>query len=85
MRASACRLRSFTGSAAGQSLTAHALQTPEVVDMRSPPRIALEPLPQARRVVMSVEQLIDQERELIAVSFCESSAVSSVNASVPHN
>jgi hypothetical protein len=50
--------------------------------MRSPPRIALEPLPQARRVVMSVEQLIDQERELIAVSFRESFAVSSGNASV---
>lgn len=42
--------------------------------MRSPPQIALEPLPQAHRVVMSVEKLIDHERQHIAVVVCESSA-----------
>ena len=34
--------------------------------MRSPPQIALEPLPQAHRVVMSIEKLIDHERQHIA-------------------
>jgi hypothetical protein len=42
--------------------------------MRSPPHIALEPLPQAHRVVMSIEKLIDHERQLIAVMVCEGSA-----------
>ena len=42
--------------------------------MRSPPQIALEPLPQAHRVVMSIEKLIDHERQHIAVVVCESSA-----------
>jgi hypothetical protein len=42
--------------------------------MRSPPQIALEPLPQAHRVVMSIEELIDHERQHIAVLVCESSA-----------
>ena len=42
--------------------------------MRSPPQIALEPLPQAHRVVMSIEKLIDHKREHIAVVVCDSSA-----------
>ena len=42
--------------------------------MRSPPQIALEPVPQAHRVVMSVEKLIDHERQHIAVVVSESSA-----------
>jgi hypothetical protein len=42
--------------------------------MRSPPQIALEPLPQAHCVVMSVEKLIDQERQHIALVVCECSA-----------
>jgi len=42
--------------------------------MRSPPQIALEPLSQAHRVVMSIEKLIDHERQHIAVAVCESSA-----------
>ena len=33
--------------------------------MRSPPRIALEPLPQAHRVVMSIEKLIDHDGQLV--------------------
>ena len=53
--------------------------------MRSPPQIALEALAQARRVVMSVEQLIDQEHQLIAMTFCERSAVLSNTAPVPDN
>jgi hypothetical protein len=50
--------------------------------MRSPPQIAIEPLPQAHRVVMSIEQLIDHERQLIIVRVCESSAGGSSNGSV---
>ena len=42
--------------------------------MRSPPQIALEPLPQAHRVVMSIEKLIDHERQLIAVMVYEGTA-----------
>ena len=42
--------------------------------MRSPPQIALEPLPQAHRVAMSIEKLIDHERQHIAVVVCDSSA-----------
>ena len=42
--------------------------------MRAPPQIALEPLPQAHRVVMSIEQLIDQERQLVAVVLRKNSA-----------
>ena len=42
--------------------------------MRSPPQIALEPLPQAHRVVMRIEKLIDHERQRIAVVVCEGSA-----------
>lgn len=42
--------------------------------MRSPPQIVPEPLPQAHGVVMSIEQLVDHERQLIAVMVCESSA-----------
>ena len=42
--------------------------------MRSPPQIVSKPLPQAHRVVMSVEQLIDHQRQLIVVRVCESSA-----------
>jgi hypothetical protein len=42
--------------------------------MRSPPQIGLEALPHAHRVVMSIEKLIDQERQLIAVMVCEGSA-----------
>ena len=42
--------------------------------MCSPPQIALEPLPQAHRVVMSIEKLIDHERQHIAVAVCDSSA-----------
>ena len=50
--------------------------------MRSPPQIALEPLPQAHRVVMSIEKLIDHERQHIAVVVCESSAGWSGDGSV---
>jgi hypothetical protein len=42
--------------------------------MRSPPQIGLEALPEAHRVVMSIEKLIDHERKLIAVMVCEGSA-----------
>jgi hypothetical protein len=42
--------------------------------MRSPPQIALEPVPQPHRVVMSIEKLIDHERQHIAVVVRESSA-----------
>jgi hypothetical protein len=42
--------------------------------MRSPAQIALETLPQAHGVVMSVEKLVDHERQLIAAMLCESSA-----------
>jgi hypothetical protein len=42
--------------------------------MRSPPQIVPEPFPEAHGVVMSIEQLIDHERQLIAVMVCESSA-----------
>jgi hypothetical protein len=42
--------------------------------MRSPPQIGLKALPHAHRVVMSIEKLIDQERQLIAVMVCEGSA-----------
>ncbi len=42
--------------------------------MRSPPQIDLEPLPQAHRVVMSIEKLIDHERQQIAVVVRESFA-----------
>jgi len=42
--------------------------------MRSPPQIGLEALAQAHRVVMSIEKLIDHERQLIAVMVCEGSA-----------
>ena len=42
--------------------------------MRSPPQIGLEADPQAHRVVMSVEKLIDHERQHIAVVVSESSA-----------
>jgi len=42
--------------------------------MRSPPQIALEPLPQAHRVVMRIEKLIDHEHQHIAVGVCEGSA-----------
>ena len=49
--------------------------------MRSPPQIGLEALPQAHRVVMSIEQLVDHERQLIAVTLCESFACSSGNGS----
>jgi hypothetical protein len=42
--------------------------------MRSPPQIGVEALPQAHRVVMSIEKLIDHERQLIAVMVCEGSA-----------
>ena len=42
--------------------------------MRSPPQIGLETLPQAHRVVMSIEQFVDHERQLIAVMVCASSA-----------
>lgn len=50
--------------------------------MRSPPQIALEPLAQAHRVVMSVEKLIDHERQHIAVAVCDSSARWSGSGSV---
>ena len=33
--------------------------------MRSPAQIALETLPQAHRVVMSIEKLIDHDRQLV--------------------
>ncbi len=49
--------------------------------MRSPPQIALEPLPQAHRVVMSIEKLIDHEHQHIAVVVCEGSADWSGNRS----
>jgi hypothetical protein len=49
--------------------------------MRSPPQVALEAVPQAHRVVMSVEKLIDHERQLIAVMVCESAAGRSSNRS----
>ena len=39
--------------------------------MRSPPQIAIEPLPQAHRVVMSIEQLIDHERQLFTARACD--------------
>jgi hypothetical protein len=42
--------------------------------MRSPPQIGVEALPQAHGVVMSIEKLIDHERELITVMVCEGSA-----------
>jgi hypothetical protein len=42
--------------------------------MRSPPQIGLEALPQAHRVVMGIEKLIDHERQHIAVVVCEGSA-----------
>jgi hypothetical protein len=42
--------------------------------MRSPPQIGVEALPQAHRVVMSIEKLIDHEHELITVMVCEGSA-----------
>lgn len=42
--------------------------------MRSPPQIGLKAVPQAHRVVMSVEKLIDHERQLIAVMVCEGTA-----------
>ncbi len=42
--------------------------------MRSPPQIALEPLPQAHRVVMRIEKLIDHEHQHIALVVRESSA-----------
>lgn len=50
--------------------------------MRSPPQIALEPLPQAHRVVMSIEKLIDHERQHIAPVVCDSSASRSGSGSV---
>ena len=50
--------------------------------MRSPPQIALEPLPQAHRVVMSIEKLIDHERQHIAPVVCDSSAGRSGSGSV---
>lgn len=49
--------------------------------MRSPPQIALEPLPQAHRVAMSIEKLIDHERQHIAVVVRDSSAGWSDNGS----
>ena len=52
--------------------------------MRSPPQIALEPLPQAHRVVMSIEKLIDHERQLFTVRACESSAAFSSDESLAH-
>jgi hypothetical protein len=42
--------------------------------MRSPPQIGVEALPQAHRVVMSIEKLIDHEHELVTVMVCEGSA-----------
>ena len=42
--------------------------------MRSPPQIGFAALPQAHRVVMSVEKLVDHERQLIAAMLYESSA-----------
>lgn len=42
--------------------------------MRSPPQIGLEALPQAHRVVMSIEKLVDHERQLIVAIVCEASA-----------
>jgi hypothetical protein len=50
--------------------------------MRSPPQIALETLPQAHRVVMSIEKLIDHKRQHIAVVVCESSPGGPGNGSV---
>jgi hypothetical protein len=49
--------------------------------MRSPPQIDLEPLPQAHRVVMSIEKLIDHERQQIAVVVRESFASWASNGS----
>ena len=49
--------------------------------MRSPPQIGLEALPQPHRVVMSIEKLIDHERQLIAVMVYEGSAGCSANGS----
>jgi hypothetical protein len=49
--------------------------------MRSPPQIALEPLPETHSVVMSIEKLVDHERQLIAVMICESSAAWASNGS----
>jgi hypothetical protein len=49
--------------------------------VRSPPLIVLEPLRQAHRVVMSIEKLIDHERQLIAVLLLEGSAGWSGNGS----
>ena len=51
--------------------------------MRSPPQIAIEPLPQAHRGAMRIEQLIDHERQLFTVRACESSAAFSSNDLVP--
>jgi hypothetical protein len=47
--------------------------------MRSPPQIGLEALPQAHRVVMSIEKLIDHEHQFIAVMVCQGSAGSPGN------
>jgi hypothetical protein len=52
--------------------------------MRSPPQIGLEGVRQAHRVVMSIEKLIDHERQLIAVMVCEGSAGCSANGSEAH-
>ncbi len=49
--------------------------------MCSPPQIGLKAVPQAHRVVMSVEKLIDHERQLIAVMVCEGTAAWSGNRS----
>jgi hypothetical protein len=50
--------------------------------VRSPPQIVLEPLSQAHRVVVSIEKLIDHERQRIAVMVCEGFAGCSGSRSV---
>jgi hypothetical protein len=51
--------------------------------MRSPPHIALEPLRQAHRVVVRIEKLVDDERQLVML--CESSAGWASSGSAAYN
>ncbi len=53
--------------------------------MRSPAQIALEPFPQAHRVVMSVEQLVDQNGQFLAVPLLASSQGGRSGASNQHD
>ena len=63
--APAWRVCRVIGSGAGQRLAPHALETAQVVEMCAPAQIALARVPQADRVVMSIEKLIDHDGQLV--------------------